>query len=72
MHDHLQNLSQAALVEMLIEQTGRLTKLMTDHSFNEEYNKCKQMIEAISKKLEHNNPDLNGNIRGIDIPLFKE
>ena len=73
MQDDVKNLDQGGLVEMLIDQTEKLTKLMTQHRFDSEYMKCKEIIELLSKKIGiPENLSNNDDATGINIPVFKE
>ncbi len=73
MQDNVKNFDQGGLVEMLIDHTEKLTKLLTQHRFDSEYTKCKEIIELLSQKIGiPENLANNNDTTGTNIPVFKE
>jgi len=51
MHD-IRNLPDTALVDMLSEQTLKLTRLFADLLAKDEYLQCKQLINALAAEIK--------------------
>jgi hypothetical protein len=46
-----QNIERSILVDMLSEETTRLTQLMSERNLDQEYINCKIMIEELAKEI---------------------
>ena len=46
-----QNNERAILIDMLSEETARLTQLVAERRFAEDYQKCKILIKALTKEI---------------------
>jgi hypothetical protein len=51
MYDH-QKIERSVLVDMLSAETAKLTQLLAGRRFGEDYDKCKQLIKALTKEIE--------------------
>ena len=49
----LHNLQTAQLVDMLVEQTGVVTKMVFEKNFGDEYEKQKLLLKAIQSEIEY-------------------
>lgn len=48
----LRNLSDAELMDLLSDQTVKLTSLLTRQLANDEYRRCKLLIQALTVEIE--------------------
>jgi hypothetical protein len=51
MHDH-HKIERSVLIDMLSTETAKLTQLLAERRFGEDYNKCKLLIKALTKEIE--------------------
>jgi hypothetical protein len=51
MYDH-QRIERSVLIDMLSTETAKLTQLLAERRFGEDYNKCKLLIKALAKEIE--------------------
>ena len=47
-----QKIERSVLVDMLSTETAKLTQLLAERRFGDDYNKCKLLIKALTKEIE--------------------
>lgn len=56
-----QNLELSVLVDMLSDHTARYSRLLTDGCREDEYNSCREIIQALQMAIEAKKSSVNRN-----------